>query len=52
MCALFERIADRLDPQVPVDIAIAGGSSLAYFGIRNLTVDVDVVSEIPEAPAD
>jgi len=49
MCALFERIADRLDPQVPVDIVIAGGSSLAYFGIRNLTVDVDVVSEIPEA---
>ena len=31
---------------------IAGGSSLAYFGIRNLTVDVYMVSEIAEALTD
>lgn len=47
MSALFACIANRLDLDTPVVIVIGGGSSLAYFGVRKLTRDVDVVSDIP-----
>ncbi|MEM1332320.1 MAG: hypothetical protein AAGG08_02585 [Actinomycetota bacterium] len=49
MRRLPERIAERLDPDEPVDMWIAGGSALASADLRLSTTDVDVVSEVPEA---
>ncbi len=48
MRQLLEQVADRLDPDEPVDMWIAGGSALASADLRLTTTDVDVVSEVPE----
>ena len=49
MRQLLEQVADRLDPDEPVDRWIAVGSALASADLRFTTTDVDVVSEVPEA---
>jgi hypothetical protein len=48
MRQLLEQVAERLDPDIPVDMWIAGGSALASADLRLSTTDVDVVSDVPE----
>jgi hypothetical protein len=48
MRRLLEHVAARLDPDVPVDMWIAGGSALAAADLRLSTTDVDVVSDVPD----
>ena len=47
MKRLLEQVAERLDPAEPVDMWIAGGSALASADLRQSTMDVDVVSDVP-----
>lgn len=49
MRRLLEQVAQRLDPNEPIDMWIAGGSALASADLRLSTTDVDVVSDVPEA---
>lgn len=48
MRRLLELVAERLDPDVGVDMWIAGGSALAAADLRVSTTDVDVVSDVPD----
>ncbi len=47
MKRLLAQVAERLDPDEPVDMWIAGGSALAAADLRLSTTDIDVVSEVP-----
>lgn len=47
MKQLLSQVAERLDPDEPVDMWIAGGAALAAADLRSSTVDIDVVSEVP-----
>lgn len=40
-------LGERLDPHHPVELVIAGGATMTSAGLRQMTADVDVVSEIP-----
>ena len=48
MRRLLEQVAERLVPDEPVDMWIAGGSALASADLRLSTTDVDVVSDVPD----
>jgi len=45
--ALLTTLAERLDPSQPVELIVAGGIALTAAGLRDMTADVDVVSELP-----
>lgn len=47
MLELLHDVAERLDPDTPVELVIAGGSALAARGLRDVTNDIDVITTIP-----
>lgn len=47
MVELLQAVAERLDPENPVDLVIVGGSALAAHGLRDATKDIEVITPIP-----
>jgi len=46
---LLTALAERLNPSQPVELTVAGGIALTAAGLRDMTADIDVVSELPAA---
>jgi hypothetical protein len=45
--SMLIELAERLDPNRPVELIIAGGAAMTSAGLRPMTADVDVVSDLP-----
>lgn len=44
---MLVELAERIDPDQPVELIIAGGAAMTSAGLRQMTADVDVVSDLP-----